>query len=279
MTYKTIAVHLIDDSRTEALIEAAVTLSTRFGAHLIGVHVAADISHVPAFRDGSTVIDSIKEHQRQSRDAIQTAFARATAGRGLSSELRLLESQPRRDPASLLLGVARATDLVVVNQPKSIWEVPSPLDDPERLALVCGRPVLMIPRAGARRDMNSHALVAWKNTREAARAVFDALPLLQASRRVTVLKLAEHQMEAGDVPVSRIDIAAALERHGVKTDVVVAAAARRDTGAQILASAEDAGADLLVMGAYGHTRMTEYMFGGATRHVARHMTLPTLFSH
>jgi nucleotide-binding universal stress UspA family protein len=152
------------------------------------------------------------------------------------------------------------------------------MDFPERLALESGRPVLVVPYVGTYPDMGRNVVVAWKPGREAARAVFDALPILEAAETVTILEI-KHKGEATDALAPDTTIAAALGRHGIKPVVRSSVAVDISVGDEILSRLADFGADLLVMGAYGHSRMRELVFGGATRHIARHMTVPTLFSH
>jgi nucleotide-binding universal stress UspA family protein len=144
------------------------------------------------------------------------------------------------------------------------------------LAVESGRPVLVIPYAGRYAEIGRNAVVAWKATREAARAAFDALPLLKSAQNVQILEVNEDHV--GET-VPDTAIAAALGRHGIKPTHRVSGAADIATGDEILSRIADASADLLVMGAYGHSRMREFVLGGVTRHISRHMTAPTLWSH
>jgi nucleotide-binding universal stress UspA family protein len=120
-------------------------------------------------------------------------------------------------------------------------------------------------------------VIAWKATREAARAAFDSLPILTQAEKVQVLEVRERRHGASHAPDPII--AAALARHGIKATVRSSIATDMSVGNEILSRLADADADLLVMGAYGHSRMREFVFGGVTRHIARQMTVPTLFSH
>jgi nucleotide-binding universal stress UspA family protein len=152
------------------------------------------------------------------------------------------------------------------------------MDFPERLALESGRPVLVIPYVGRYREIGRNVVIAWKAGRESARAVFDALPLLAGAETVDILEIKERH-DGGDSLAPDTTIAASLARHGIKPTVRTSVAGDIGIGDEILSRVADAGADLLVMGAYGHSRMREMIFGGATRHLVRHMTVPTLFSH
>lgn len=153
------------------------------------------------------------------------------------------------------------------------------LDVPERIIIESGRPVLMIPNAGRYPKIGERINVAWNSRREASRAVFDALPLLTAAQRVRIVWVnpqGEKEI-AGDLPGA--EIAATLARHGVKCEVAPTTSSDIGVGDVILSGLSDDSADLLVMGAWGHSRMRELVFGGATRHILEHMTVPVLMSH
>jgi nucleotide-binding universal stress UspA family protein len=136
--------------------------------------------------------------------------------------------------------------------------------------------VLVIPYVGRYPTLGRNIVVSWKASREAARAVFDALPLLSQAEQVQILEIGEGNGNGKSVDST---IALTLARHGIKPSVRTSVAGEISVGDEILSRLSDLGADLLVMGAYGHSRMRELVFGGVTRHVSRHMTVPTLFSH
>ncbi len=142
-----------------------------------------------------------------------------------------------------------------------------------------GRPVLIVPSVGEPRSVGDKVLVAWNARREAARAVFDALPLLQRAKEVKVVWVnpQSEQDVAQDIPAA--DICAALARHNVKCQATEQLQPRTGVGETLLACAKEMDADLLVMGCYGHTRLREFVFGGASRHVLAQMSVPVLMSH
>ena len=174
---------------------------------------------------------------------------------------------------------ARAADLVVASQTDLDWAGTEDLDVADRLVIESGRPVLIVPNAGMHNRIGDKVLVAWNARREAARAVFDALPLLQGAKDVKVVWVnpqSEREL-AQDIPAA--DICAALARHGVKCQATEQVAPRAGVGETLLACAKDFKADLIVMGCYGHTRLREFVFGGASRHVLAHMSVPVMMSH
>jgi nucleotide-binding universal stress UspA family protein len=185
---------------------------------------------------------------------------------------------PHVDLADVVMERGRVADLIVAGQTDPEWDLSPLMDFPERLALESGRPVLVIPCAGRYATVGRRVVIAWKRSREAARAVFDALPLLREAEAVHILEIKDHAEDANTLARDTA-IAAALGRHGIKPEVRTSTASDISVGDEILSRASDLDADLLVMGAYGHSRFRELVFGGATRHIARHMTLPTLLSH
>jgi nucleotide-binding universal stress UspA family protein len=122
-------------------------------------------------------------------------------------------------------------------------------------------------------------LVAWNGRREAARAVFDALPILRGASDVKVIWVNPQSERERAQGIPAADICTALARHGVKCEATEQVAPRGGVGETLLARAREMGADLLVMGCYGHARLREFVFGGASRHVLRHMPIPVLMSH
>jgi nucleotide-binding universal stress UspA family protein len=145
--------------------------------------------------------------------------------------------------------------------------------------LEVGRPVLVVPSVGQFPTLGQRVLVAWNASREATRAVHDALPLLRRSRRTQVVVINPQGGAGGHGDIPGADIGLHLSRHGVNAVCERISADDVETGALLLSRAADEGADLIVMGAYGHSRLSELVLGGATRHILRHMTVPVLLSH
>lgn len=276
MSCKTILVHLNDSRRAETVLEPAAQLATRYNSHLIGLHVYAGLPASP-IPMASAALGSIVAANRMNNEGIAETFRRMTADQAFIAEWQL-QKVSHVDLAQEVLGRGRTADLIVVGQTDPDWDLSPLLDFPERLALESGRPVLIIPFAGRFPRIGRRVVVAWKAGREAARATFDALPLLQGAESVHILEIkvrADAESRLG--PDS--SIGAALARHGIKPVVHTSIGPEISVGDEILSRVADLDADMLVMGAYGHSRFRELVFGGATRHIARHMTVPTLFSH
>jgi nucleotide-binding universal stress UspA family protein len=278
MSYKTILAYLSDARRAEAVLEPAIQLAGRNNAHLIGMHVYPGVPAPPVpLPYGSDVVRAVATAQQRETEDIAGIFSRMTANRPFVAEWRA-EKGPHVDPTALVIDHSRCADLIVTGQTDPDWETSPLLDVAEHLALGSGRPVLAVPYVGRYPEIGRNVVIAWKPSRESARAVFDALPILKQAEQVQILEIDEGGASRTGVAADT-SIAVALARHGIKPAVRTSIAGDISVGDEILSRLADMGADLLVMGAYGHARMRELVFGGVTRHIARHMTVPTLFSH
>lgn len=184
------------------------------------------------------------------------------------------------DPVAAACREARRHDLLVLRQPDAGWPEPAlPADFVESTVLRCGRPALVLPSTGNWPAWPAHALVAWDGSREAVRALADALPLLRESPRVTVLCVDPDRTEWTADAAPGDDAADFLSRHGIHPIIERVSGLGRDTGEVLLSLAADQLADLLVMGLYGHGRLREWLLGGASRTVLKAMRIPVLMSH
>lgn len=284
MDLKDILVHVDDARGHESRLRIACELARRNGAHLTGVFVIDPVSvaafAAPAGADVAQIeaFEIIQEQHRAARLAVASrlaaAFKSAADAAGIVSEWRLAEG----DVAELVTLNARYADLAIVGQTDPDYpSATAPV--PESALLGSGRPVLVVPYVGKFDTVGRRVLAAWNASREAARAVNDALPLLQDADAVTVLRVnpARDAAGAGEVPAA--DIAHHLARHGVKAEAAYTVAEDIGVGNVLLSRAADLGSDLIVMGGYGHSRLREFVLGGATRTVLGHMTVPVLMSH
>ena len=281
MSYKTILVHLNDERRVGQVIDAAARIAEENEAHLIGLYVVPSIIVGSISGIGARLAQSGRTAFKDEARRIETIFHGAMKGRAAIGEWRLLEP-PRDHPgtAEAFIEQARSCDLVVASQTDPDWEYSLLLDFPERIALESGRPTLIVPHAGRFPRVGSRALVAWNGKREATRAVFDSLPLLERAEAVKVLWVNPAKAASGAMGrTAGEDLAAALARHGVKCELSSSITTGIEVSDDLLSRLSDFGADLLVMGCYGHSRLREFVMGGATREILRHMTVPVLMSH
>ncbi len=278
MTYKTILLHLNDHRRVANLVDTATFLASREQAHLIGLFVMPPVKVFGSTGYGTGLIKGYLQAIRAEAEKIRDAFEAACRGRSFASEWRVIDTD-YRSVADAVIDRGRAVDLIIASQRDPEANLGLMIDEPERLAIESGRPVLLVPYAGTFATIGKRVLVAWNGRREASRATFDALPFLKTADRVRILWInpQDELHPVGDLPTA--EIAAALARHGVKCEAVATVARDLDVANTLLSSAADDSADLMVMGAYGHSRIREFVLGGATRDILAHMTVPVLMSH
>jgi nucleotide-binding universal stress UspA family protein len=214
-----------------------------------------------------------QEAFQEDARAIERAFRSALDPSGLAYEWCKADTgdEPTMRAASTWCNTA---DLVVATQYHDSIPAASGYS-PDELVLGTGRPVLIVPVAGDLAPLGRRVLVAWNGSREAARSAFDCLPLLAADAELRLLAVDSPRGSATMNAIVRV-----LGRHGVQA--VGASGSRsegRSTAEEILKAAVDFGADLLVLGCYGHSRLRETVFGGATTRILRDMTLPLLMAH
>jgi len=273
MAIKTILVHVDHVDGTEARIAAAADLAARHDAHLIGFGVKPPIN-LPVYAEVPLPSDLIASLEARVEKDVATAarrFGAATAARAERSEWIVTDG----DPTDALALAARYADLTVIGQPNPDNAPAEYLNLPDNLVVEAGRPLLVIPFAGVSKPVGNTVVVAWNASRESARAIAGALPILQTARAVHVLSVDPETF--GEAQGARIS--AYLSRHGVRAEIVRTAEGDTDVGDILLNATADRGADLLVMGAYGHSRFREVILGGVSRHVIQNMTVPVLITH
>lgn len=274
MTYKTILVHIDHGKRCPTRLDLAARLAKRFAAQLVGLHAVKGV-HIPSYiiaETGHILLEEQRNIAATHAEQAEALFRRAGA------ELPDTEwKMSSLDPADAVTLHGRYADLVVLGQPEREERGGVSLEFADRVVLSTGRPVLVVPSAGQFESLGSRVLVAWNATRESARATTDALPFLTEADEVQVIsvnaKRPPHGEEAG------ADIGAYLARHGVRVKVANIVGAQIDAGDELLAAARDASMDLIVMGAYGHSRLAELVLGGVTRTMLSSTTVPVLMSH
>lgn len=278
MAYRNLLVH-VDDSKANAKrLAAAIVLAQAQGAHLTGIYVAIEPSfpgnvaaEVPA-----RLLDGLREQTAERAAAAEAAFTEVVERAGLSSDFRVAHC-PRSRVSEVVALHARYADLAILGQPEPGDNGEVDAEVPEDVVLSAGRPALVIPYIGAGKEIGKRILIAWDGGREAARAVNDALPLLEQAESVAVLVINPSRGGHGEQPGA--DIALHLARHGITVEVQHIEVRDISTGNALLSRLADEDVDLLVMGAYGHSRLREMVLGGVTREVFQQMTVPVLMSH
>ena len=276
MPYKTILVHVDNGKRSAVRLDIACRLAKLSDAHLIGLH-ALTVVKLPSYAMVEGGVQVREFHERMLSDsavAAEAMFKQAVKATGVE---KVEWRKSRRDAVESVPVHGRYADVLVIGQPNETDGSGVEPDFAERLLLAAGRPALVIPYAGDFPAVGTRVLVAWNASREATRALTDSIPILREAKQVDVIAFNPKDAPHGEVPGA--DIGLYLARHGIKVSVSQQTAEDVDVGNQLLSRAADLDSDLIVMGAYGHSRMKELILGGATRTVLNSMTVPVLMSH
>jgi nucleotide-binding universal stress UspA family protein len=279
MSFKDILVHVDATPASRVRLQLALTLARRFGANLSGLHVIPEPDVPPYFKP--SVVDRIaKIYAKNAREAANLAealFREETKHAG--STTTAAWGCAAGDMEETIAERARFADLLVLGQFDT--ENPPTISAfllPAKVVFGAAAPVLAVPNSGSFSDVGKHALIGWDGSREAARAIRDAMPLLQVAEHVSVVvidPLRQGHMHEG---THTSELVAFLGRQGVvATAKEITLEVHRVTN-DLLEHASRVGADLLVMGAYGHSRLLEFVLGGTTSDVLEKTTIPVLMS-
>ncbi|MGK5020846.1 universal stress protein [Janthinobacterium lividum] len=288
MTYKTVLLHIDDSAGCATRIAAAASITEACGGHLTGVALTGvsrllyqNQPDLDADPNLSLHLNFLRERATRSLDG----FDQQVRAAGVASfEQRVLDDEA----AGGISLLARYADLVVISQYNAKDKSPSVMRDfPAYVLLHSGRPVLIVPYAPplpllAPPAAARNVLISWNASKEASRAVTAALPLLQRAGQVhvAIFDAKVHAAEHGEQPGA--ELTHYLARHGVAAHLHLldgGGVRRGDIGAALLTQAMQLSADLLVMGAYGHSRLRETILGGVTRTILQNMTIPVLMAH
>ncbi len=276
MSYKTILVSLNETARLPQVVAAAGVLGRVLKAHVSGLYVIPAVQVYPSvgFEAAPQVFEGNRSFFKENATKVQADFEMAMQREKVTFDVRQIDA---RTPliADDTIARGRSADLILASatNPDEVTGVER--DFVEQLIMGAGRPVLVLPGAGEAKLSLDEIVVGWDGGREAARAAFDALPLLKAAKKVRVIHIGAHKDAKRDAPGAHL--AEALARHGVKAEMLTTEG--HDAGHALLRCADDCSAGLIVMGAYGHSRLAEFIFGGATRFVLGRLNRPVLMSH
>ena len=271
---KRIAAHVDGGSRDGAVLRLALALAARHGAEIEAVFARIP-PFIPASVDGILTPQIVEAQQSiyvQRAENAKKALAEASKGASVQPEWTV-----RDGPAlEVMVQRARFADLAIIGQPApEESDAVTDFDLPAELVMELGRPVLIVPNKGDYPVIGKRVVVARAGTRESRRAATDGLALLDPASTVTVLMVNPKNGTA----TNEADMKAWYARHGVNVDVRVVRSTEKEVGAVLRATAAELSADLVVMGAYGRSRLRELILGGATHSMLKHTTVPVLMSH
>ena len=274
MSYAAIMVYVDIEGAREEPVRVAVDVAGKLNATLIGLSALG--IRPPFVAEGVVINDTPTEAEikdMRAKLAQMGSWFRATVG----GDHRKLEWRGVLDlPIEAIAHQSRSADLVVIARTKARGDVYNSLETSSAILKV-GRPTLVVP-AGVKSLKAEHVVVGWKDTREARRAVLDSLPLLREAAQVTIVEICGSGEE--EAATARIDdVARYLERHRIKASPKIILHHAGSPADQLIRLAQVEGADLLVTGAYGHSRLGEWVFGGMTRDLLAVSPLCCLMSH
>jgi nucleotide-binding universal stress UspA family protein len=273
MSFTTMMVHVDVERDCEQRVQLALALADRFQAALIGV---AGLALRPAFAAGGVVV-----YHEPTEHECRTVSARLDDMGGRfrvqGQHLNQVEWRTALElPYELVSREARAADLIIVGARHTGHSVHD-LVDPGVILLRAGRPVLVVPHTIAPLQLR-RVVVAWKDTRECRRAVRDALPFLQQAKEVLIVGIGESESES-NAKKTLSDVGSYLLRHGVVVAHEIWRQARGPVAAELLHLVRDEGADVIVAGGYGHSRLGEWIFGGVTHELLASSPVCCMLSH
>jgi nucleotide-binding universal stress UspA family protein len=256
----------------------ALSLATRFGARLTGLHVIPDPEVPPYFKPSVVhrIAGIYQKHAREAANAASLHFERATHDSGVDIAWRCVEG----DMPRLLAEHARFADLLILGQADT--ENPPAMRAfllPQDVVMNAGAPVLAVPIQMALREVGHCIVLAWDGSREATRAFRDALPLLQAADRVSLIAIDPSRQGHVQIGAMVQYMVEHLAQHGVQVEAAAVPSAGKNAIDVLLSHTASVGADLLVMGAFGHPRVIEFLTGGTTYNLLYRTAVPVFMSH
>lgn len=277
MPLRDILVHIDDTPHCEKRFRLALKLARQQQAELFALYSQADAEMMGI----STQVEKKKKQYKRAAEAARKRYQTLAGDSGIALDWKTAKYPGSDDMVTeQLLHYTQHMDMAIVGQYDVGTATGSiPPDLAERLVLESGRPILIIPYAGEFKHVGRRIMIAWNTGRESVRAVNDALPLMIDAKKVHVLAIDPYKKGKRHGAMPSTDIADHLRRHDVKAKADYLNTKTLDPGNTLLSLAADESVDLLVMGAYSHHPLREWILGGVTRDILRHMTVPVLMSH
>jgi nucleotide-binding universal stress UspA family protein len=255
----------------------AISLATEFGAHIGGVGFVYE-PVVPGSVLGGIPTDLIEVQREQNSRAAKEAIARfeaAAKAAGVSSEARMVDASLAGAP-DLFGRIARRFDIAVVGQARREQGATEELMI-EGTLFGSGRPLIVVPQDQTRGLKLDRVIICWDGSRPAARAIADAMPILQRAKSIEIVVVTGERDKSGEI--TGTNMRRHLGRHGINVETKHITGGGAGVQNAILSHATESGADFIALGGYGHSRLREFILGGVTRSILQSMTVPVLMSH
>jgi nucleotide-binding universal stress UspA family protein len=280
MSYNTILVCLTTPKNSERLMKTACLLARKSNAHVIGLHTLQSIEVYPGIVVDlpRQAVDSFDKDQHNQAEKIKQVFDKYTKGEDFVSEWRLVKAQSTH-AADRLAEHALCADLVIMGQADPDSDRADQRNAQEVVIKQSGRPVLVVPSVGDFKTIGNHALIGWSATRESSRALHDAIPMLEGGGKATILWVSHTDKDASYLETTAHAAASMMARHDIDATVAHWQNTKIAIADALLNEAFDRGADMIVTGAFGHSRFYDFVIGATTTGLLDHMTVPVLFSN
>ena len=279
MAYKNILVHLSENRASDNAVEAALSIAQTHGSRVIGLFAGLpyDMPQYISAQLPAEIITTYKSNTKEKADQLIAAFEKRCSKVDVSCESRIGDWNDLVE--RVICSHARYADLVIIGQPDPENDGGYTRDAADYIVLNAGAPVLLVPTRTATHGFGGRVLIGWDGSANAARAIRDAMPMLEKATVVKVLAVDPKPGKYGLGDLPGADIAHHLASHGVvaEADHVTSGSVR--VGDVLLNEAADMGADLIVSGGYGHSRLGELILGGVTDSLMKEMTVPVMMSH
>lgn len=281
MNYKSILVCISDADEAERLVPYASLLARQFDAHLTGLHALQSVETYASIsmQVSGAAMTELQDIQTKRAKAVKEVFYRIVSNEDFVSEWRQIETSMAAT-GERLAEQTRCADLVIMGQIDPEHSQPGPAAIQRHIIEHSGRPVLVVPRYGNFSHMGKRVLIGWSGTGECSRAVHDAIQFCQQNQETNIFWVSGQDTTAdAKLEQSGHDIARALSKHDINATVSHQPRSDLPIGDVLLNKAADSGADLIVTGAYGHSRLYDFVIGATTSHLLKYMTVPVLFSN
>jgi nucleotide-binding universal stress UspA family protein len=278
MTIKTILACITDVQSADSVLNAAALLARRHNAHVTGLHTVESLMVYPgiAMHVPDIVFTEYGKSQIEQSETLKATFERHFHAEEFASEWRLLKSQSET-AAERIIESAQSADVVIMAAADPDAETHAHARLVETVIRTAGRPVLVVPRDYDADALGQSVVIGWNATREAVRAAHDTLTLLKDGDTAHILRINDHSKDAGTDATSS-DLAAAFARRQIQTTLVERCWERPGVAAALNKEALEKGADMIAVGAFGHSRTYDLVIGAATRELLRQSNFPVLFS-
>ena len=274
MSIKTILVHIDHTDNSETRLAATIALAIEYDAHIIGQYVIPTVNIAPAVTSyiPSAVILAQEESAKENASKIKAEFIASAEKSGCSFEWNCVQGFTDQQ----INKQGHYADLIVIGQSDGQVILSNEMAIEDHILMDSIRPILFIPYIGFSGPIGKRIMIAYDGGRESVRAIHDSIPMLKRADAVEIISVNRSE-KASQLPLD--EICQYLARHGIKTQANHVVSKDINVAETLLSRASDYGIDLIVMGAYGHSRLREYIFGGVTHDILKHMTVPVLMSH